>query len=717
MFRFQLPRKMTCLASVSALFVLLPNFIAAQTLHVVPGKDTGGSGTSDDPFRDPHQALAAADKLRKSSDAPEVTVVFGGGTYHLDKPLAPGAGNPSERPLILRPAPGKQAVFSMGTPVALSAFTPVDDAGLLERMAPEARGKIVRIDLSAHGIALSQAPDNFDGNQWLEVLHDGARLPISRWPNSGYARMGEVLDKGLPPSPSGGTFRYPDDRAARWQTASADGSLWLRGFWRVPWTRQAMRVAKIDAGQKTITLARPIHLGIGSKYGKTHGGKHGEEQWQAINLMEEIDQPGEWSVDPKSGFLYLWPPPGAAEFLLCHRREPIISILGGSDITLRDLDLDGSFGPCLVIEKGSGVVVENCRIRNCGEAGVVISGGTGHAVLACEITATGREGIRFTGGDRRTLSPGGHRISNNHIHRTGAHTPAPALVAGSGRKSETVGNLVSHNRIHDVPNSGIVYAGNDNIFEFNEIYRVGLGSGDLGGIYTNAAWTARGNIIRHNFIHHSMNANALYMDDGSCDALMEGNILWKTQSGAFIGGGHDQIVRHNLILECSRALHIDSRGVSRNYSMENHGFADDLRSVPYTDEPWKSRYPELARILDQDTRLPRNVRIEHNLLAGCEAALRKSGLEDHFAGLLLNANEEMPSAAAFIDTATMTIRIPENLRDRAAALPWAKTIGRAGLVRDAHRKSIPPRDIDLLRNADTNRTFDSQTDIDASNRK
>jgi hypothetical protein len=94
-----------------------PNFIAAQTLHVVPGKDTGGSGTLDDPFRDPHQALAAADKLRKSSDAPEVAVVFGGGTYHLDKPLAPGAGNPSERPLILRPAPGKRVVFSMGTPV------------------------------------------------------------------------------------------------------------------------------------------------------------------------------------------------------------------------------------------------------------------------------------------------------------------------------------------------------------------------------------------------------------------------------------------------------------------------------------------------------------------------------------------------------------------------------------------------------------------------
>ena len=392
---------------------------------------------------------------------------------------------------------------------------------------------------------------------------------------------------------------------------------------------------------------------------------------------------------PKSGTLYLWPPAGGPSggLLLCHRREPVVRIQGGTHIILRDLEVDGSFGPGIVIENGTGVVVANCRVRHSAEAGILISGGTRHAVLACEITGTGREAIRFTGGNRRALSPGGHRISNNHIHHTGVHAPVAAITAGEGRKSETVGNLVSHNRIHDVPNSGIVFAGNNNVIEYNEIYRIGLGSSDLGGIYTNSAWTARGNIIRHNFIHHSMNANALYMDDGSCGSLMEGNILWKTQSGAFIGGGHDQTVRHNLILECPRALHIDSRGVSRDYTMKNHGFADDLRSVPYTGEPWKSRYPELARILDQDTRLPRNVRMENNLLAGCATALRKSGPSVHFAGLILRDNTELPSEDAFIDAASMTIRVPESLRARAATLPWAKTIGRAGLVRDAFRPS------------------------------
>lgn len=685
----------------------------------MPGKGVGGSGSRDDPFRDPHQALVAAEKLRHSPDHPEVTVVFAGGSYHLTQPLVLGAGDPSERPLILQSALGQRAVFSLGTAVPASAFRPVTDAALLARMAPNARGKIAALDLSKHGISIAPAPDNFGAHEWLEVILNGERLPIARWPNGGYARMGEVLDKGLPPSQSGGTFRYPDARADRWQTAAADGQLWLRGFWRVPWTRQAMRVASLNANDKTITFARPIPLGIGSKYGKTQDGKHGDELWQAINLLEEIDQLGEWSVDQKSGTLYLWLPNTRAAdgILLCHRREPVILIQGGSNIILRDMEVNGSMGPGIVIDKGSGVVVENCLVRHTAGAGILIASGNRHAVLASEITGTGLEGIRFTGGDRRTLAPGDHRISNNHIHHTGVHAPAAAIIAGAGRKSETVGNLVSHNRIHDVPNSGIVFAGNNNIIEYNEIYRIGLDSGDLGGIYTNSAWTARGNIIRHNFIHHSMNANALYMDDGSCGSLMEGNILWKVQGGAFIGGGHDQTVRHNLILECPRALHIDSRGFSRNYTIENRGFADDLRSIPYTQDPWKSRYPELVRILDQDTRLPRNVRMEQNLLVGCGMSLRKSGTKNDFGGLIFRDNEELPTAEAFIDTETMTIQLPETLRARAATRPWAKTIARAGLVRDADRTVIPPRDVETLRSIDTTRSFDSQTDLDASNRE
>ena len=31
-------------------------------------------------------------------------------------------------------------------------------------------------------------------------------------------------------------------------------------------------------------------------------------QYVALNLLEELDQAGEWYVDPSSGLLILWPP-------------------------------------------------------------------------------------------------------------------------------------------------------------------------------------------------------------------------------------------------------------------------------------------------------------------------------------------------------------------------------------------------------------------------
>jgi hypothetical protein len=381
---------------------------------------------------------------------------------------------------------------------------------------------------------------------------------------------------------------------------------------------------------------------------------------------------------------------------------------------MREIDIDGSLGHGISIEGGSRVSVAGCRIRNVADCGVFIAGGSGHLVLSNDISETGREGVRFTGGVRKTLTPGGHRVTNNHIHHTGVHAPVPAITAGEGRKSQTVGNIVSRNRIHDVPNAGIVFGGNDNLFELNEIYRIGLGSSDLGGIYTNSAWTARGNIIRHNFIHHSLNANAIYMDDGSCGSLIEGNILWKTGSGGFIGGGHDQTLRHNLILECPRGMHLDSRGVSRDYSISNKGFADDLASVPYTREPWKSRYPALVRILETDTRVPRNIVMEHNVIAGCETAIRKSGRPEHFKNLVWRGNVELPSAADFIDEARMTIVFPPPGKGIPATFQ-VPPVERIGLYQDSLRKEIPPRDLKALREKDTSKPFDSQTDIDASN--
>jgi hypothetical protein len=307
---------------------------------------------------------------------------------------------------------------------------------------------------------------------------------------------------------------------------------------------------------------------------------------------------------------------------------------------------------------------------------------------------------------------------NNNISRAGLFFPRPGIDGGLGTKSESVGNLVAYNRIHDSANSGVVYAGNDNIFEYNDIYRIGLGSSDLGCFYTTGGWTSRGNIVRYNLVHHAMNGNAFYVDDGDCGDTFFGNIAYKTESGGFVGGGHDQIFRNNMMVECTRAMHVDSRGISRKYTVDDRRLRSDLDSVPYQIPPWSDKYPELVHILEGQPEIPGGIVIADNLFVRCETGIRWSGKQADFAGVEEKNNivsddlgmfenpEELnftlkPGAAIFSDNPEFQ-QIP---------------VSQIGLYADSYRPVVPPRDMELLRTGNTDRGFDSQTDIDASNKR
>ena len=70
-------------------------------------------------------------------------------------------------------------------------------------------------------------------------------------------------------------------------------------------------------------------------------------------------------------------------------------------------------------------------------------------IQSCDTAETGYSGISYLGGDRHTLTPGGHRIINNIVARTGLFYPAPGINGGLATRAEAVGNLIAHNRIHD----------------------------------------------------------------------------------------------------------------------------------------------------------------------------------------------------------------------------------------------------------------------------
>lgn len=587
---------------------------------------------------------------------------------------------------------------------------------------------MVAIELAALGIKDTARPADLyqDGGGLPELYCDDEPLPLARWPNEGPATIERVLDKGKWDGPAagrhGGSFVAREDRLARWNVAEG---VWLEGYWRVPWDPSTIRAATIDPAARRIDLVAAVNGGIGSKYAPKGELGDGKEPWWAVNLVEEIDREGEWCLHHATKTLYAWPP-GDGDLFIAAMNEPVVLIEGATLVALQNLTIEGGLGDGVAIEGGRKAVVAGCMLRNLGGNGVVVRGGRDHAVKSCDVFALGDAGIRLAGGNRAKLEPCGHAATNNDIHHVGRRrkTYAAAIQVGEFRRDDmpAVGCRVAHNLLHDLPHAAVLYTGNDNVLELNEVCRVALTSMDVGAFYTSFDWTSRGNVLRHNFVHDCPRANAFYLDDGDCGDTVEGNVVVRAAAGPFLGGGHDNVVRHNIVVDCPVAYHVDARGIDRGYQT-NATLRKWLESVHPDTAPWKDRYPALTALLDPatDAARPRGVIVTGNVAVRCDKPLRTSTKPGGLDACTLADNLDLAAGTGtndpkfaspadldytLDDASPIFKRIPDFPR-----IPFAEI----GLKRDAYRQTVPPRSAKVT-DATVPTSDASQRDIEASNR-
>jgi hypothetical protein len=137
----------------------------------------------------------------------------------------------------------------------------------------------------------------------------------------------------------------------------------------------------------------------------------------------------------------------------------------------------------------------------------------------------------------------------------------------------------------------------------NEIHHVCEEANDAGAIYCGKDWTCRGNLIRHNHLHditgfEGKGCVGVYLDDHFSSARIEGNLFRRVTRAAFIGGGRDNAIVNNVFVDCTPAVYVDARGLGWA-AFQRETLMKRLADVPWQEEPWKSRYPELAG-LDTD---------------------------------------------------------------------------------------------------------------------
>jgi len=385
-------------------------------------------------------------------------------------------------------------------------------------------------------------------------------------------------------------FSYYGDRPTRWAQAK---DIWIHGYFQWLYYDQH-RTGTLDIPSRTFTLSKAPGFGI----------KAGQP-WYAYNLLEEITQPGEWYLDRDTGILYLWPPSGFSansDVTISLMETPLFTLNKASHITLADMTLEATRKNLISILEGDGNTLSKLTLCNTGGSAVNVSGAN-HLVSHCNIQNTGLKGVDLTGGDRLTLTPSNTRVEDCDISFYGR----VGFCYQPGVKAFGCGHTVRNNVIHDGHHTAILWDGNENLIEQNEIYRVCQTASDAGVIYADNDWGARGNIIRHNYIHDVDSTigswvHGIYLDDCLSGVTVEGNIIRNlVGNGIMAGGGRDHTMINNIFVNCSRGLYGDARGVSWNKpTSPNKGdwspLLKKLMKFNYQQEPWASRYPKCAAI-------------------------------------------------------------------------------------------------------------------------
>jgi hypothetical protein len=599
--------------------------LAETTFYVAVDGNDANAGTRARPFRTFERTREAV----RAGLSTARKVVVRGGRYEFSATFALGprdSGTP-KHPATWEAAKGETVRLAGGRTLPASAWQPVADSATLQRLDPGARGKVFKTDLKALGIHTPPFPTTYHGAPpGPELFCGDQRMRLACWPNQGWATIARIVESGSRPREGDkagkpGSFEYSGDRPAKWQVA--DG-VWLQGYWCYDWYDEVIRVAAVDAVAHRITLAAPHVYSLMQ-------GNPSPRRYRALNVLEELDQPGEFVINAASGEVFFWPPGGpTAPVTVSTLEAPIVALKDASHVVWRGFVVECGLGNGIEVSGGTNCAIQACTVRKLRKRGIVVNSGLTHRVCDCDIHDTGTGGLTVSGGDRKTLTPGHHEALNNHIWRFSQHQ----LTSAYGLTFGGVGCRAAHNLIHDAPHQAVFVGGNDHVFELNEVHHVCTETDDCGALYKGRNPSCRGNVIRFNYWHDigspmGHGNAAIYFDDGDGGDLVLGNVFVRcgdpgrgSFGTVFSHGGHDNRAENNIFVDCKRALGsapwADARWRDALKGGQECFFPDKLlKEVDITRAPYVTHYPELVNYMDPPLGAPRVNRARLNVFVRC----------------------------------------------------------------------------------------------------
>lgn len=568
--------------------------------YVSPDGSDTAEGTLSAPFATLERARDAIREM-KERESKDLVVLIRGGTYRLEKTVVFGLEDSGTKDSTITYAayPKETPVFTSGREI--ESWSPINEE--LPGLSVEVQGKVRVANVSDLFFTL------YDTEGMLPRARSDGFIPLA--------------------GGSRNALKFPSGRLKNWSNLE-DVEIVVRPHHA--WIVNILRLRSVD---EETQVARTT---VDATYAmnRLHFLKETKSCW-VENILEALDEPGEWVLDSKKGKLYLWPrndsPVIAPQLTELIRVEGEIDKEGPNDVPVRHLCFRGlSFmhGDRYSLhrtdaglqhdwdmhDKANALVrlrgIENCVIEQChfvhsGSGAIRVDlHGQQNTIAGNHIEQMGGGGILLCGYGPGTKDVNrSNLVHNNRIHHVGKiywHSPG-IMVWQSGS------NRVSNNLIHNTPYSGVIVSGCMIHFftrSGRELART-IRRHEILDLPRNPRLDdvrdylhTHDNLIEYNEIHNVMerlgDGNGIYIRGAGAGNVIRRNyihhLVTPMQMQAAIrtdGGQRDTLIAENLIYQCMAQgiiLKLNNRAennIIADVLAPPRGYYLSLREGPMTD--------------------------------------------------------------------------------------------------------------------------------------
>lgn len=446
-----------------------------QTIYVAVDGDNVNDGSLEKPYATLHRAVQASRDLRENGSTNPIVIYLRNGRHHINKTLVLGLQDGRTTDLDKLPfetyGAGKTKLPPYLTiaaypneKVELSAGVPITNWTLLKETSTE-------LPLKAKGnVWVADMPE---GLERFYTLYDG-KGRLNRARNSGFLPIKKGTKKQV---------YFPKGALKNWENIE-DVEIQVRPS--RAWIVNMLPLAKVDEKNQVAETGVSATYEIGKLPGWVHN-PSGASIW-VENILEALDEPGEWVVNTQTRKIYLWPlhpsENGAPKDILAPKMSELIRVEGdvqynnSTDIPVQGITFKGlkfTHGDRRAwIDDESRLgwgMQHDWDMFDSPTAMLRFRGAENCEVIDCQFINAGGSGVRLD------LHAQRNRIENCEFAHLGE---AGILLAGYGAGTKDVNH---HNDIV-----------NNLIHHFSEI------TWHSPGIW---AWQSGHNHIAHNYVHHS----------------------------------------------------------------------------------------------------------------------------------------------------------------------------------------------------------------------